>query len=144
MVAMTATKDDRRTQLALWVGGQGEIQFAMGNERGKGVILGAGQCQEGVWTHLAVTMEGRKVRMAPRLSAAQCDRSPEHALRTPENLRLITARVQRVERMCRCNSLTLSHYAGKTVDGRRCEMSNTPHLSATLNAVYANCHMIYH
>ncbi|CAM9133388.1 unnamed protein product, partial [Laminaria digitata] len=61
MVAMTATKDDRRTQLALWVGGQGEIQFAMGNERGKGVILGAGQCQEGVWTHLAVTMEGRKV-----------------------------------------------------------------------------------
>ena len=65
MVAMTATKDDRRTQLALWVGGQGEIQFAMGNERGKGVIMEAGQFQEGVWTHLAVSMEGRKVRVEP-------------------------------------------------------------------------------
>lgn len=33
----------------------------MGNERGKGVILGAGQFQEGVWTHLGVSVEGRKV-----------------------------------------------------------------------------------
>lgn len=62
MAAVTATEHDRRTQLALWVGGRGEIEFAMGNERGKGVILGAGQFQEGVWTHLAVSVEGRKVR----------------------------------------------------------------------------------
>lgn len=61
MEAATANKDDRRTQLALWVGGRGEIEFAMGNERGKGVFLNAGQFQEGAWTHLAVSMEGRKV-----------------------------------------------------------------------------------
>lgn len=61
MVAATATEDDRRTQLTLWVGEDGEVKFVMGNERGKGVILGAGQFPEGVWTHLAVSMEGRKV-----------------------------------------------------------------------------------
>lgn len=61
-MAATATEADRRTQLALWVDGRGEIEFAMGNERGKGVILDAGQFQEGVWTHLAVSVEGRKVR----------------------------------------------------------------------------------
>lgn len=61
VAAVTATEHDRRTQLALWVGGRGEIEFAMGNERGKGVILGAGQFEEGVWTHLAVSVEGRKV-----------------------------------------------------------------------------------
>ncbi|CAM9358684.1 unnamed protein product, partial [Hapterophycus canaliculatus] len=61
VMAATATEADRRTQLALWVDGRGEIEFAMGNERGKGVILGAGHFQEGVWTHLAVSVEGRKV-----------------------------------------------------------------------------------
>ncbi|CAM9379273.1 unnamed protein product, partial [Sphacelaria rigidula] len=57
----TATQDDRRTQLALWVGGRGTLHFAMGNERGKGVLLEGQEFPEGVWTHLAVTMEGRKV-----------------------------------------------------------------------------------
>ncbi|CAM9151445.1 unnamed protein product, partial [Scytosiphon promiscuus] len=61
VMATTATEADRRTQLALWVDGRGEIEFAMGNERGKGLVLGAGQFQEGVWTHLAVSVEGRKV-----------------------------------------------------------------------------------
>ena len=59
--ACTATQDDRRTQLALWVGGRGTLHFAMGNERGKGVLLEGQEFPEGVWTHLAVTMEGRKV-----------------------------------------------------------------------------------
>lgn len=102
MVATTATKADRRTQLALWVGGQGAIQFAMGNERGKGVILDAGQCPEGVWTHLAVSMEGRKVRFN---AAAVCGASAAGAwnttFRTPDDLRLITASVQRDEQICR-------------------------------------------
>ncbi|CAM9323533.1 unnamed protein product, partial [Ectocarpus fasciculatus] len=59
----TTAEDDSRTQLALSVGGQGEIEFSMGNERGKGVVLGAGQFQEGVWTHMAVSVEGRTVSM---------------------------------------------------------------------------------
>lgn len=99
-MATTATKTDRRTQLALWVGGQGAIQFAMGNERGKGVILEAGRCPEGLWTHLAVSMEGRKVSFN---AAAVCDASAAGArnttFRTSDNLRLITASMRRVERI---------------------------------------------
>ncbi|CAN0011735.1 unnamed protein product, partial [Ectocarpus sp. 12 AP-2014] len=63
VVAGTTTEDDTRTQLALWVGGRGEIEFSMGNERGKGVFLGAGPFREGMWTHLAVSVEGRRVSM---------------------------------------------------------------------------------
>lgn len=57
----TATEDERRTQLALWVGGQGTLHFTMGNQRGKGVLLEGEGFPEGVWTHLAVSVEGREV-----------------------------------------------------------------------------------
>ncbi|CAN0355595.1 unnamed protein product [Ectocarpus sp. 6 AP-2014] len=63
VVEGTTTEDDTRTQLALWVGGRGEIEFSMGNERGMGVLIGAGQFREGTWMHLAVSVEGRRVSM---------------------------------------------------------------------------------
>lgn len=74
--AATATENDRRTQLALWVGGRGEIQFAMGNESGKGVILRAGRFQEETWTHLAVSVEGRKVSICSVTKLPDCDCVP--------------------------------------------------------------------
>lgn len=64
MVAKAATRDDMRAQLALWVAEEGDIEFIMGNGHGVGVILAAGLFPEGIWTHLAVSMEGRKVSCA--------------------------------------------------------------------------------
>lgn len=63
--------DNRRTQLPLWVSEEGGIEFIMGSERDVGVIPAAGLFPEGVWTHLVVSVEGRKV---------SCERYFRHAL----------------------------------------------------------------
>lgn len=61
MEASTATLRDRRTQIALWVDGRGQIQLTMGSKGGRGVSLHGGNFPEGAWTHLAVCVQGRKV-----------------------------------------------------------------------------------
>lgn len=81
------------------------LHFAMGNDRGKGVLLEAGEFPEGVWTHLAVSVEGRKVWPARTGKVDEPMSNQKRPWRRDYTLAVMTVTIFRVDKRPRMGML---------------------------------------